>query len=445
MRKTSFIADRLSGLFGVLMMIVVSGCVSDPQRESKSVEPSMREIRIVGMEEPVQSRKRGVCANMLKPEDFRALAPGVSWYYNWHFKGPSAPEGVALEFVPMVWGDTPERLDGLRTFLKENPRPRAVLVNNEPNLKGQAFISPEQSADLHRRVEEITRPYDLPLIGPHMAIGSAPGASITAFDPIQQKEVTYTFMMPFLKAFFHFLGDVRVDGTAVHSYKREGEVKWAVDLMYREFQRPVWMTEYAWWAAPDERESMRYMVKATDWMERSDKVEAYAWFKERIGRAPLRLLKDEPGQLTDLGRAYVRMPVHDPAIHYATPGRLCAGRYVEARGAEIDLSDDPNHFLLMRATRALAEVDYQIFVRKADRYRVTLHVGGTLGRVTVLSNGAELGSAVVESSSDDAKGSGALIVDLPAGASRLTIRFAEAGQWINGVSLESAERVRKGN
>jgi hypothetical protein len=199
------------------------------------------------------------------------------------------------------------------------------------------------------------------------------------------------------------------------------------------------MTEYAWWAAPDERESIRYMVKATDWMERSDKVEAYAWFKERIGRAPLRLLKDEPGQLTDLGRAYVGMPVHDPTIHYAPPGRLCAGRYVEARDAEIDLSDDPSHLLLMRATRALAEVDYQVYAGEANRYRLRLHLGGTHGRVIILLNEVELGSVLIEALNEGREGSEALVVDLPAGASRLTIRFAEAGQWINGVSFESAD------
>ena len=52
------------------------------------------------------------------------------------------PANSGMEFVPMVWTDDPYRLDGLRDYLAAGNRPRQVLVNNEPNLRGQSFITP---------------------------------------------------------------------------------------------------------------------------------------------------------------------------------------------------------------------------------------------------------------------------------------------------------------
>lgn len=426
-----------------LVVLAALSLLSPACLHAQSTQPAS--VRIVGSEEQVQSRKRGICANKLHPEDFVALAPGVSWYYNWHFKGNQPPEGVPLEFVPMVWTDTPERLQGLRDYLAEGHRPRAILVANEPNLKGQAFIPPEQCADLHRRVHEITRHLDIPLVGPHMAIGSAPNASITAFDPIQQKELTYTFMVPYLRAFFHFLGDVPVDGVGVHSYKREGEVAWSVNLAYNEFKRPVWMTEYAWWAAPTELDSIRYLVKATDFLERSPRVEAYAWFKERIGRPHLRLLADEKGKLTPLGEAYVRMPVHDPDLYYRLPGRLNAARYVEQTDMEIDVAPDPADFLQMISIKPGATITYNVAVEQAGNYRLRLATAGQPGRVEVLVAGESAGSIEIEHASDPAttrpRGgakptlSGPLSLALKDGTTQLTLRFQNAGQSLSRLEL----------
>ena len=411
-------------------------------------------IRIVDADAPVQSRKRGVCANKLHPEDFVALAPGVSWYYNWHFNGDQPPEGVPFEFIPMVWGDTPERLEGLRAYLAEGHRPRAILVNNEPNLKGQAFISPQQSADLHRRVHEITADLDIPLVGPHMAIGSAEPASITAFDPIQQKDVTYTFMIPFLKAFFHYVGDVRVDGVGVHPYKNIGEAVWAADFTHRETGKPVWMTEFAWWHAPDERSSIQYLVKASDYYERAEHVHGYAWFKERIGRPHLRLFTNQPGELTPLGKAYVNLPVHDPDVYYRMPGRLNAARYVSLKHAEIDLAPDPDDFVTMIATDAGASLRYNLFAEQPGRYALRVSAGGPAGTL-VISDGAGQSTEIALLGSPSAQPSdpsGAVNVvsdivhlDLSAGTQQWTIQLEHAGQWINWIELTPAEAAPQGN
>lgn len=428
----------------ILSVLVTLALMPASVHARGSVDAEGRQIRIHDADAAVQSRKRGVCANKLHPEDFVALAPGVSWYYNWHFKGDQAPEGVSFEFVPMVWGDTPERLEGLRAYLADGHRPRAILINNEPNLKGQSFISPEQSADLHRRVHEITADLDIPLVGPHMAIGSAAPASISAFDPIQEKQVTYTFMIPFLKAFLHYVGDVRVDGIGVHPYKNLGEAIWSANIVYRETGKPVWMTEYAWWHAPDERASIQYLVKASDYFERAEHVHAYAWFKERIGRPHLRLFTDRPGELTPLGEAYVNLPVHDADVYYRLPGRLNAARYVSLERAEIDLAADPIDFVAMVTTDGNATLRYHVYVENAGRYALRISTGGPAGTVSVTTTAGDsirmevpASPATRPSGPADAANvvSSVVHIDLPAGAQQWTVQLEQSGQILNWIEL----------
>src|SRR5258708_5245495 len=61
------------------------------------------QIRIVNCTDPVQSRKRGIPANSLSAADFRILAPGVSWYYNWGATPLAKPADVTMDFLPMAW------------------------------------------------------------------------------------------------------------------------------------------------------------------------------------------------------------------------------------------------------------------------------------------------------------------------------------------------------
>ena len=347
-------------------------------------------IRVVACDAPVQSRKRGVCANHLAAADFAALAPGVSWWYTWFQKPESLPPaGARMEFVPMVWGDRQADLDNLSAYLAAGNRPRAVFAVNEPNLKGQAFISPERTAKVIERTRALADRYGLPTVGPHMAIGSATGDSVTAYDPLERKTTTYTFMVPFVKAALSFLGPKPLAGTGVHAYGNEGELRWAVGTMAKEFGRPVWLTEFNFWKAASDEEELRYMVRGVDFLERSPDVAGYAWFKERVdGQPRLGLLGPAPGALTPLGRAYVAMPVHDADLYYRLPGRLAASRYVAAEGAEIEPT------LSMAATGDGATLDYNVQVDRAGTFRLRLVGGG--GWASVGGKRASLDGGTVE-------------------------------------------------
>ncbi|MGE9295149.1 MAG: glycosyl hydrolase, partial [Puniceicoccales bacterium] len=110
------------------------------------------EIRIVDCDKPVKSNKRGVCINEISDADFMALAPGISWYYTWHFNDINqAPDAAEMEFIPMVWGDRTDSRDGLRDYYTRH-EPRDVLAINELNLRGQAFIDPQTTARLFEQI-----------------------------------------------------------------------------------------------------------------------------------------------------------------------------------------------------------------------------------------------------------------------------------------------------
>lgn len=405
----------------VLGMILASFLAPKTQAEDPPA------IRVVNCNAVIQSSKRGVAENHLSAEDFAALAPGVSWYYNWHFKTDDIPPaGVKMEYIPMVWGDTQERLDGLEAYLAAGNKPRAVFAINEPNLKGQAFITPEQTAKLFLKTKAIADKYKLPVVGPHMALGSAEKDSISADDPIENKKVTYKTMAPFLKAFIHFAGSAKqIDSFGVHGYGNVGEVAWMSNVLTKEFDKPVWVTEYAWPKAADDAEELKYLIQATDLLERSPQVKGYAWFKERdIGNKRISLFEKEPGKLSAIGRAYVTMPVHDADIYYRLPGKLSAGRYFAMRDMLILPTTDSAGIVDMMSERADAKCDYHLQIDTPGQYVVRVRAAGV--------GGAEFGKNVLRlnhASGNDWKTT-EIAIQLDKGLVTFTVQSRERNQRI---------------
>lgn len=391
--------------------------------------------RVVDCDQPVQSRKRGLCANQLAAADFTAMAPGVSWFYNWHFTtSDMPPAGVPVEFVPMAWGAQPETLPGLEAYLAAGHKPRVVLGINEPNLRGQALMPPADAAALFTQIKAITDKYHVPLIAPNMAIGSAPKDSVTALDPLEKKDVTYTFMGPYLKAFLHFLGTTEVAGLGVHSYKDLGELQWVVGMMHKEYQRPVWVTEYAQWTTASDSAARDYLIQATDLLERTPYVDGYAWFKERVGKNPrISLFSAESGKLTPLGETYVAMPVHDADLYYRIPGRLQAERYVAFDKATIHATGDGEGFLDMTITGNGGWIDYNVQVDAAGTYGLTLRASGKDGlHIEILSGAAVLARVT---SDQHAWQDCPTQVKLPAGAQTLRLRSTGKDTAINWLAF----------
>jgi hypothetical protein len=390
-------------------------------------------LRIVNCDEKVASSKRGICENHLDEADFRALAPGVSWYYNWHFEtNDQPPSDVPMEYLPMAWGDRPESLDGLDHYLENAAKkPRVALGINEPNLKGQAYITPEATAALFKKVKAVADKYQLPVVGPNMSLGSPTDGSITAMDPIENKQVTYTFMVPFLKAFYFYLGDdAKPAALGLHTYGNLGEMKWAVETMHKEFNCPIWVTEYAEWHAADDKEERDYLIHATDFLERTPYVAGYAWFKERVpGNKKISILADESGKLTPLGETYVNMPPHEPDIYYRIPGKLSAGKYVAM--VQGDILANSHNDILVTSSSPGATFDYNLQVDAAGTYTLGLKCLGS-GKIEALENNKVIGSADVNGSDVQTV---IISTPLPAGPQTLRLRFAASGTILSTIEF----------
>jgi hypothetical protein len=390
-------------------------------------------VRIVNCDDKVPSLKRGICENHLDEADFRAIAPGVSWYYNWHYETKDIPPSdVQMEYLPMAWGDRQESLDGLDNYLQNAAKkPRVALAINEPNLKGQAFITPEETAALYKKVKAVADKYQLPIVGPNMSLGSPTDGSITAMDPIENKKETYTFMVPFLKAFYFYLGDdIKPSALGLHTYGNLGEMKWAVETMHKEFNCPIWVTEYAEWHAADDNEEREYLIQATDFLERTPYVAGYAWFKERVpGNKKISILADEPGKLTPLGQTYVDMPPHEPDIFYRIPGKLSAGRYLALDQGDILANSHDD--ILVSASAPGATADYNLQVDAPGTYKLGLKCMGS-GKIEAMENNQVLGST-------DISGSDVQVVtitaQLPAGTQTLRIRFSASGTILSTIEF----------
>jgi hypothetical protein len=382
------------------------------------------------------STKRGVCANKLSPEDFAALQPGVSWYYNWFHDDHNA--GTAIAFQPMIWNGGADRIAGAQSYLGSHPKPRMLMGLNEPNLRGQANLAPKDAAAVWVKISQLAKSKGVPLVGPHMAI-SAPGNEIVmGFDPVQNKERNLSYMIDFLDAFFFYAGKDSVDGIGIHCYGNAGELKWAVGELYKKYGKPIWVTEFAQWGAKDAFAEVEYMMETVDFMERSPQVAGYAWFKERMGKGnKMSLLAEESGKLTKLGNLYVHMPVHDAAVFYPVPGRIEAEGDVRMSGVKLELTSDDDGWFNAGNIDAGDWMEYQLNVATAGTYTVNVRAVEGAATLRITQKGAELATVSVPKPEGDAKGAtGKTTIRLAAGRQTIRVEAVTGGFGLNWLEFK---------
>jgi hypothetical protein len=269
-----------------------------------------------------------------------------------------------------------------------------------------------------------------------MALGSATGDSITAPDPIENRTITYTAMVPFVKATLHYLegSNTPVPALAVHSYGGAGEIKWAVEMMHKTFNCPIWVTEYAQWKSPDSEAARNYLIEATDYLERTPYVGGYAWFKDRVkGNPNITLLEAESGRLSPLGETYVSLPAHDDTVYYRIPGRLQAEDYVTVDGADIRPTVDTDGEYQMASNSAGATLDYNIAVNAAGTYSLAFRIAGSAGKFDVIKGDQIIGSVEVPAGNE--WHTVQTSVQLPVGTQKLRVRYSTSGLCLNWIEF----------
>eukprot|EP00933_Yihiella_yeosuensis_P049837 TRINITY_DN4727_c1_g1_i3.p1 TRINITY_DN4727_c1_g1~~TRINITY_DN4727_c1_g1_i3.p1 ORF type:complete len:465 (-),score=77.12 TRINITY_DN4727_c1_g1_i3:95-1489(-) len=227
-----------------------------------------------------RSAKRGVAVQngKLTQAALDALGKIVSWGYTWDYQlgppydnGPSILqwESARIDFMPMVWGH------GSVPLAKAAGLPygrRALLGFNEPNFPTQANLLPHEAASYWPSVEALAANYSIDkIVAPAMNFHSN-------YHPIT-----------WLQHFFGNCTNCKIDAVSFHVFACYGNgLKYHLDL-YRQFGKPMWITEMACadpYAEPERLTAAgqeMYMKEAIPLLESDPDVEMYAWFNYFAG------------------------------------------------------------------------------------------------------------------------------------------------------------------
>lgn len=403
-------------------------------------DSGLAQIQIVSCDAQVQSLKRGIPVNTMSAADFQAVAPGVSWYYNWGPTPLTVPAGVTMQFIPMVWNGDSGFQTTLSAYLADGNRPSEVFALNEPNFTTQASMTPESAAATFEQVEAICAPYNIPVIAPHMAIGTPANDSITAYDPIQGSNVTYTTQAPYLAAFMYYCGLLTPAGMGTHSYGGYDEIPGITSAMNAEYPtQTVWLTEFnpsgISGGITSDAQVLANLIPSVDYCERTPWIGGYSWFMSRITGDPYdSLLATNSGVLTAAGQAYVQMPVHWTNLYYRIPGQLQAARYVTMNQMSIAPTTDTNGLADMISAAAGGSLTYNLQVDTAGSYPLDFRVGGATGQISIYEGGTLLGTANVSQLSWSTVST---TVNLPAGTQTLELVLSASGQHLNWMQFQA--------
>ena len=217
---------------------------------------------------------------------------GGSWYHNW---GPMPGVAAGVEAVPMIWGrDVPTTVGGNSMYL---------LGMNEPDMDGQSNLTPQEGAQIWRKIEL-----------------AFPGKLL--ISPVPSHEDP-EWLVRFRDAYRAMYGRwPRLDGLALHCYIPEQGGCIALGQKYVGWARAwganeIWVTEFAYlpmWAQNAEAQAREFVA----WLEAEPLVKRYAPFTAYIrggdpnwphtdpATNPSLFVASGSTQLTAMGRWYKR-------------------------------------------------------------------------------------------------------------------------------------------
>ncbi|MDE6392289.1 MAG: glycoside hydrolase family protein [Muribaculaceae bacterium] len=328
-----------------------------------------------------KSPKRGVSENEFQfKAQMAAIAPGVSWYYNW---GPSVgrylKNETMMEFVPMCWNGDYDA-DAIRTYVGEHSEVRYLLGFNEPNFTKQANMTPQAAAARWEGVRALASELGLGLVAP--ALNYSPNPPYQ--DPVK-----------WMDEFVAIVGPDAFDYTAIHSYGGFGVMKELAETFHERYGKPVWVTEFCYWpeegnpdstVQPEAQTSV--MMQSVEWLEKTDWIFRYAWFKA-VGESSavkgpnFGLLisghGEDPRELSEQGMVYEHMWDFDADKYFPTEEWIPASHYISQYGALLGSSADggavSEPIEIVRFNGG-AWADYQFDVPRTGEYVLELSVSG---------------------------------------------------------------------
>ncbi len=275
---------------------------------------------------PAKSSKRGVAYGYHSVADMQALAPGVSWWYNWASRPDAAVvnvyQSLNVDYAPMQWngrfGTGTVTADQLAANIPAGAK--YLLGFNEPNFISQGNMTPRQAAALWPVLEEVARRKNLKLVSPALNYCG---------DCVSENGVTYNSPTKWLDAFFAAYPTAQVDYIAIHTYVcEERYLRPKIDEL-KKYGKPIWLTEFSCGDMTPSQITLavqkKYMTDAVNYLENEPSIFRYSWFAGRNNEIPFINLLGADGQLTELGRLYVSLPAGNVVIpNRLTPSAISA-------------------------------------------------------------------------------------------------------------------------
>ncbi len=280
-----------------------------------------------------KSKKRGVGYSFASfpQEDVAALAPYISWCYNWGSQPSSATisdmlDEYKIDYIPMAWNGVND--EQIRAYKQSHPQCEYILAFNEPNLTDQANMTPQQAAQKWPALKALAQELGLKIVSPAMNYGTLAGYS----DPVK-----------WLDEFFQLIPKSDVCAIALHCYMGSASAMYSFLHRFDKYELPVWMTEFCSWdsPAPGSMEAqIDYMNEAVVMLEAEPMVERYAWFIPRasgkVDSYPyMQLLsKDDIGALSPQGEVYAGLTSFDKTVWLSSAAPILANTYSNSSAAE---------------------------------------------------------------------------------------------------------------
>jgi len=257
-----------------------------------------------------KSAKRGIAYDLASTADMKALAPGVSWFYNWgtapssklNLKVDAIKSAYQMDYLPMLWDETTNTAN-MTAYLLANPGIKYLLLMNEPNLVDQAKLTPAEAAVQWPKYEAIAKATGVKLVGPQITWGTLENYA----DPVM-------WMDAFIAAYQGANGgkSPQIDYLGFHWY--DYGLGGQLDRLIK-YGKPFWVTEMANWHSNDGAQIDTLAKQKTQMTEmvalcegRAD-VFRYAWFIGRMSPDPhFTSLLAADGVLTELGALYLSLP-----------------------------------------------------------------------------------------------------------------------------------------
>lgn len=250
-----------------------------------------------GSGNPPHDCKRGIAwpGNSLTNAE---VSSQLTWWYGWSLSVQGV--GAGLEFTPMISGGGHNATEDSKAIRQDA---KYLLGYNEPNFFEQSNMSAAQAAADWHTVEAVAKAHNLKIV--------SPAVNFCGDDKNKTGPCHDTNPVHYLQTFFEACQGCQVDYVAVHWYNCDGASLKSYLDMFKQFNKPIWLTEFACAYGGDTSVAgqEKYMREAIPILEARSDVFRYAWFS--ADPIPNARLLNADGSPTALGKIYLSLP-RDP-------------------------------------------------------------------------------------------------------------------------------------